>query len=174
MAQLSAGFQVLIERDLPQGDHHAQLPEQTQFFQKIRPTGVKFLHARLIARRGTAHRGRDIAVHETKAVVSMGRMGLVREAEPMERFVEPVAATVSGEDTAGSIAAVGGWGQTNYEKTGVRVAETRHRASPIGPVTELPPFGPGNCFSIDHQSRTPTAGYDLIIQDGQIRHGEPV
>src|SRR2546423_15676942 len=104
----------------------------------------------------------------------MGRMGLVRELEPMECFVEPVAATVSGEDPAGPIAAVGGRGQTNHEKTSVRVAEPRHWASPIGPVTELPPFGPGNCFSIDHQSRTSTTGYDLIVQESQIRHGKPV
>ena len=173
-AQLPAGFQVLIEGGPPQRDHHTQILEQTQFFQKVWPASVKLLHAWLVARRGTAHGRRDIAIRETQTVVSMGRTGLIREAEPMERFVEPVTATVPGENPTGSIAAVGCRREAHDQETSLRVAEPWHWASPIGPVPELPAFRPGDRFPMGHQSRAPSAGCDLIIQDSQIRHGEPV
>ena len=97
-------------------------------------------------------------------------MGLVGEAEAMQRLVEPVSAAVSGEHPAGAVPAMGGGRQPHHEETGIRIAEARNRTAPIGPVTELPSLGPGDRFSMGDQSGTPRAPRDPVVEQVEGSH----
>ena len=109
-------------------------------------------------------------LEEAKAVVAVGRMGLVGEAEAMQRLVEPVSAAVSGEHPAGAVPAMGGGRQPHHEETGIRIAEARNRTAPIGPVMELPSLGPGDRFSMGDQSGTPRAPRDPVVEQVEGSH----
>src|SRR5881296_607409 len=64
---------------------------------EVRPAPVELRAARLVAGRGTARGGADVAVAEREAVVARRRFRLAREAVAIQRLVQPVAARVARE-----------------------------------------------------------------------------
>ncbi len=173
-ARIPACPQIMIERDLAQRHHHSYPSEQTELLDHIRSARIEFFGQRLITWRGTPYYSRDVAVTEPEAVAAMGRVRLIGKLEPIEGFIEPISAAVSGEDPTCAIAAVRSRGEPNDEETGLRITEPRHWSSPIGPLTELATFCPGDRFSMRDQSRTPPAARDSLMQHGEILHRMPV
>ena len=115
-------------------------------------------------RRATVHRG-HVGPPQSQAVVERLARGLVREPGPEHRRVEEVPRSVSREDPAGAVPAVGRGGEPEHEHTGVGVAEPRHRPSPVGLVGEprdllarrpLPPLDqPRACMARDDVALDP-------------------
>src|SRR6185503_18085536 len=86
--------------------------------------------------------------------------GLVRESEPMERFVEPETTRVAGEHAARAVAAVRGRRQTHDQEARRRIAEPRHRLAPVRLVTELALLLACDALAVLAQARAELAGDD--------------
>src|SRR3989442_14628725 len=106
MAELAAGLEIAVERDLAQGYHDADAGEQPHLVHKEGPAPVEFLGQRLVAGERAADRGRDVAVNHAHPVVPRNRLGLPGEAAPVQGAVEPVAATASGAHLSCPVATV--------------------------------------------------------------------
>ena len=117
-------------------DHPQPRPQQLHLARQPRPAGVALLRCRLVRRRGAPHRRGDVDVVEAQPVVGRDRGRLVRQAGPVQRRIEPVAAAVAGEHPAGAVRAVRRGRQTDDQDLRRRIAEARHRSSPIGLVGE--------------------------------------
>src|SRR5581483_7592134 len=72
-----------------------------------------------------------------------------------------VPGSVSGEDAAGPVAAVGRRGQAEHEEPGLRVPEPRHRPAPVLLVGEPRRPIPGHLLAPGHEPRAPPAGDDV-------------
>ena len=75
-------------------------------------------------------------------VVERRRRRLVREAGPVHRPEQPVAAAVAGEHPAGAVRAVRGRRQTEHHDPCVRVAEAGDRPTPVRPRRGTTPASP--------------------------------
>src|SRR2546422_7892653 len=80
---------------------------------QVRPAAVELRAARLVAGRGTARGGADVAVAEREAVVARRRFRLAREAVAIQRLVQPVATRVAREHPARAVRAVCGGRQAH-------------------------------------------------------------
>ncbi len=95
-------------RDVAECDNHTNATEQMQLMLQIGSAGIELIMRGSIARRRTAHGSGNVAIAEHQAIVSRFRLGLIREPEAMECFVQPVAARVAGEQPTGAIRTVCG------------------------------------------------------------------
>lgn len=142
-----------IESNLSQGNDHTKTLKQPEFFYKVGAAPLEFYSARLILRGRAPNRSCNIAIDEPQAVSSMNRLRLIRESRSVKRPVEPVAAAISGKDSAGTIAAVGRRGKADNQKTRVGIAKTRQRFRPIAfPLVASRRFL-GDRFAPAHQPR---------------------
>jgi len=85
--QVAARFEILVERDLAQGYHDADLPQEAKFFQQIRAAIVELGWQGLVVRRGATDDGRDITVGELKPIVLVDGLRLIREAKAVQRLI---------------------------------------------------------------------------------------
>lgn len=104
----------------------------------------------------------------------MRRGRLVRKSEVMERLVKPVSATITGKDSARSVAAMGCRRQPQHIQARRRIAESRNRSSPVGPLSILSSLFLGNGLPIGHQTRAGSARDDVLIENAERSHGAEV
>ena len=95
---------------------------------------------------------------------------LVGEPEPVQRFVQPISATVSGKYASGSVSPMRCGREAQNVELGVGISESRDRLPPIGPVSELASFIPGYRFSVGNQPGAARAGDDVVIEYGECGH----
>ncbi len=125
-------------RDVAECDNDTNATEQMQLMFQIGPAGIELILRGSIARRRTAHGSRNVAIAEYQAIVSRFRLGLTREPEAMERFVQPGAARVAGEHPTGAIRTVRGRRQAHDQESASRVAEARNGFAPVVQVAKCP------------------------------------
>ena len=114
-----------IEGNLSQRDDHADIAEQIELLNEVRPAARKFNPARFIIRRRAPDGGGNVAIREFQTVISMNGVGLIGKTGSVERSVEPVATAIACEYSAGSIASVGRRREADNQKTRIRIAEAR-------------------------------------------------
>ena len=115
IAQFTACLDVLIERNLPERDHHADVFQQAKLFQQIGAAAIKLGWSGFIVGRRTTNGGGNIAILERKTVILMNRQGLTGKSIAVEGFIEPISAPISGKDTSGPISAMRRRGQPENE-----------------------------------------------------------
>ena len=96
------------------------------------------------------------------------------EAGPVQRGKEPVARAVAGEHAAGPVRPVRRRRQADDHEAGVRVAEARHAAAPVGLAGVGRPPGPRHLLAPRHQARAAAAGRHVPLHRGQGVPGCPV
>ena len=111
--RLNPGFQEGIEPDPSQRDDDLEATQEANLLDEIWATGAKLCQRGPVGRWGTADGSRNVAVVEVEPVVSMERLGLVREAGGVERTKQEVPTPVAGEHSPGSVAAMGGRSETD-------------------------------------------------------------
>ncbi len=151
VSQVSAGLEVVIEGDFPQGDNHLNSLEQAQLLQQKRTAGLKFLRRWFVPGRSTAHDCGNVAILQRESISPVGRMGLIGKIKPVQSFIEPIATSVTGKYSPGAIAAVGGWRESQHQEAGSWIPEARDRPAPIFPLLELSALCPRNGLSMGHK-----------------------
>jgi hypothetical protein len=167
MAQLAACFEILIKRNLPKRNDHADFLQLAKLLYQIGPAAIKLGRRGFIIRRRTTNRCGNVAIVERKPVIFMNRLGLIGESIAVEGFIEPISASISGKNTARPIPTMRRWGQSNNEQAAGRVAKGGNRPAPIDPIAVLLPFHAGDTFSVGHQTGTLPTLSDRLIQQGQ-------
>ena len=114
-----------IEGNLSQRDDHAEVAEQFELLNEVRPAALEFNSARLILRRRAPDRRSNITTSEFQTVVSMNRLRLISKSRSVKRSVEPVAAAISGKYSPGAITAMGRRRQTHDKQPCIKIAEPR-------------------------------------------------
>lgn len=115
MAEFSACFEILIERDFPKRDHNTDILQQAKLFRQIRTAAVELSWSRFIIGRRAPDDGGNIAVLERQAVVLMNRVWLVGKSIPVERFIQPISTAISRKNPSSPISTVRRRRQTDYE-----------------------------------------------------------
>lgn len=110
---------------------YAQTRQRIELLEQIRKAVPQLFRRRLILRGRTPRRGGDECVAQLEAVVSIGRVGLRREAGTIERRIKERTRGVSGERASGTVAAVRARGETNDHYARPRIAERGHRFAPV-------------------------------------------
>ncbi len=114
-----------------------------------------------VRRRRTAHRRGDVGVAQLQAVSDGGRGRLVGEAGPEHGREQPVAGTITREDPAGAVGAVGRGREARDQDPGPRVAEPGYRAAPVRVRAERRPLLPRHLLAPLDQTRARPALDDL-------------
>lgn len=90
-------------------------------------------------------------------------MGLIGKSGLVQGSVQPIAATVAGEHSAGSIRTVSCGGQADDEQVGHRIAEVRNGQAPVFPFLKGSPLGSSDFLAIASQPGTAFACYDSLL-----------
>lgn len=165
-----AGFQVVIERDLPQRDHHAVLLEEPQFVSQEPAAVFKLIECRFIPRWGATHRGPDVAIQKRQSIAAVRRRRLIGKPVSVQCFIKPIAASITGEHATGPIPTVGCRSEPKDIESGLGIAEARDGPSPIRPVHELTSFRLSDRLAIGDQTRTRRAVCDGCVQYREASH----
>lgn len=102
----------------------------------------------------------------------MLRGGLVGEAIPIQRIIQPIPAPITGKNAARPIPTMCRRGEPKYIEPRSGIAEAWNRPPPVDPITILFPFLPCNRLSIDDQPGTGHAFGDSLVQNRQVTHGD--
>lgn len=157
-----------VEGEFTEGDDDAEVElEELEFAGEEGAALLDFVQGGFVVGRGAVDGGGDVAVDELEAVVSRHGGGLVGEACAVEGAVEPVAATVSGEDAASSVAAVGSGGEADDEESGVGGAEAGDGFAPVGFGGESFDFVLGDLFAPLDEAGAGAAGDDFLEEEVQ-------
>jgi hypothetical protein len=125
--------------------------------------------SRPVARRRAADGGCDEAVAELEPVAPVHALGLVGEARPPERAVEPAAGLVAGERATRPVAAVRGRREADDQEPRLRVSPARHRPAPVLLVGERPPLLARHLLAPGHEPRAAHATDDVALEGAQLR-----
>jgi hypothetical protein len=93
---------------------------------------------------GATNGRRHVTVQQSESIISINRSLLTSEARFVQGSKKPIAAPVAGEDAPGSIAAMRGRRQSQYQQSGSRIAKTWNRFAPIPLICK-----PSHLFSSD-------------------------
>src|SRR6266480_46445 len=104
-----------------------------------------------------ARGGRDVAVAQLESVVPAPRDRQVREAEPVQRLVQPVAAGIPREHPAGAVRPVRRGRQAHDQQSRARVTKRGDGPAPIVPVAELALLVAGDAATVGTQPGTALA-----------------
>src|SRR5581483_3240081 len=105
--------------------------------------GVALRRRRLVRRRGTTDGRTDVTVAQPQPVAAVARCRPVGVTGAVQGAKQEVAGTITREDAARAVAAVGRRRQANDQDAGARVAEAGHRPAPVVLVAERGPLRPG-------------------------------
>src|SRR5439155_26122903 len=78
-----------IEGNLSQRDDHADVAEQFELLNEVRPAALKFNSARFVRRRRAPDRSGNVTINEFQTVVSMNRHWLISKSRCLKRSIEP-------------------------------------------------------------------------------------
>lgn len=150
--------------DVTKPDYDSNVSEEREFPGEPGTAMVQLVPGRLVAGRRAARGGRHVATPQLESVVAADRLSLAGETEPVKGLIQPVTARVTGEDAAGTVAAVSRRCEPDDEESRKRVAETRHRVAPVGPVTKL-----GLLFFRNSATVCPEPGAPFALDDGALQ-----
>lgn len=120
-----------FERVGTEGEVDAGSLEESELLLEKADALTPLLGERPVPRRGTAHRGGEVAVDEPQAVVARRRSRLVGETVSEEPRHEKVTGSVTGEHATGAVAPVGRRGEPDDDEPRRRIAPTRKRTAPV-------------------------------------------
>ena len=107
---VSPGKHIDPDADIEDGWEGVDIgPETIKRFSEERRAVVHLLRSRLIVRRSASVNGCYEAIGQHQSVISPLVSGLVREACPVQRSIEPLAAAIPGKHAASSVRPVRGW-----------------------------------------------------------------
>src|SRR5439155_6924151 len=149
-----------IVRDPAQHDHYLDPCEQPQLGLEIRPAALELRTGGLVPRRRAARRRADVAVGEPQAVVPGNGARPARESEAVQRLVQPIAARVAREHSAGAVRAVRRRREPYDQEPGPGVAEPRDRPAPVLFGAEFALLLPRNEPAVGPEPGTAIAGDD--------------
>ena len=87
----------------------------------------------------------------------------------MQRREEEIAGAVAGEEASRPVGSVGRRGEAEDHDPRLRVPETGHGPAPVGLVAVGGPLLPGDPLTPPHEARAEPAGYDFLLERGQLR-----
>lgn len=166
-AALFQDAQVRVESDFPQRDDNLNVGEQFQFTLEEWTAVAQFVGCWAIAGWRTVRGGGDPGVVKLKAVLCMAAFRLRSEPGAIQRAVQKVTGTISGEHTSSSIGTMSAGRQTEDQQPGRDIAERRHRFPPVIPVKISAPPRNRDTAAVGNQAWTPLAGHDLPIEGDQ-------
>ncbi len=160
-------IQISIEADFAEHHHHPEFFEQGDFAVEILRAIGKFIGQRLVLRRGTAHRRRNVSIGESHAIVAPGGQRLRSKAGLMQDRIHEVARTVAGKRTSSAVGAVSARCETENQQPGVGIAESRNRFGPVIPVHVGAPLLLPDLAAVSDQPVTTRAGDDFLVEYDQ-------
>ena len=147
-----------------EGDDHPAARQQLQLALQVGQAVVALLGGRLVGRRRAADDGGDVGVAQPQPVAAPLGLGLVGEAGPVQRRVEPLAGAVAGEHPPGPVGAVGGRRQADDRDPRGGVAEAVQRPRPVVLAAVATRRVGGARLAPLDQPRAAPAGVDLRRQ----------
>ena len=169
-AAFPVGRKEAIESDFTQDDNDFDSRKQFDFLNEIGTTAEKFGYARFVFRRRAAYRCRDIAIFELETIVSVNGVRLTGKSRTMQSAVEPIAAAIPCENSAGPIAAMRRRCKPNDQQPCLGITEAGKRSRPIFffavPARRLC----RNRFAPAHKTGTATAANNPRIELLECSH----
>src|SRR4029450_6509217 len=124
----------------------------------------------VLRRRASVHRS-DIEAAKLKAVITRHGLRTARQTRSMQGPVEEVTGAVPGEDAAGPVPAVCRGSQANHHEASGRVAEPRHRPSPVLLAGKPGGLLPGHTLAPLDESRAGPTDHDVPAERAQVSDG---
>jgi hypothetical protein len=153
-----------IEGQASKRDDDAYSAQQVQLAKEVRAAVRDLRGQRFVFGRRAANGRRHVTIKEFQSIVAIFRCGLICEARFVQGSKEPIAASVTGEDSAGSISAVSGRRESDDQDSRGSIAEAWDRTAPVVLIPEAPDFFLGDAFAPFDQPRTLPTFDDLLLQ----------
>jgi hypothetical protein len=163
------GLEHLVERETSERDDDAEITEQVELLEQVRPAVVDLRRQRLVLRRSASHRRADREAAQLQAVVRVHRRRLIGEPGLEERAHQEAAGAhrvgaVAGEHASGAVGSVRRGRQADDHDARERIAETRYRSRPVL-VVDVRAFAHApHLFAIGHEPRTARAAHDAGVE----------
>ena len=125
-----------VPREGPERHDRAELCQRFELSHQERQASIALVGRRLVPRRRAAVDGGDIGTPQREPVVTSHGCRLVREAAPMHRREQEVAAAIAGEDPSGAVTTVRRRSETDDRDGCSGIPETRDRSAPVRLVGE--------------------------------------
>ena len=113
-------------------------------------------------------RRRDPCIGKLKAVLRAVALGLGSKTRVVERPIEEVAGTISGEHTSSPIRAMRTGRQTKNQQPRRSITEGRYGFTPVLPIEISPAFCYGNFAAVVDQAGAALAGHYLAVQRDRV------
>jgi hypothetical protein len=144
-------------------------PQNFKIALKVRTAIQKLGTQRLIRRRRATNSRNDVSILQCETVVALRRCRLVRESRAVQRLKQKISRAIPGKHASGAISAMRCGRKTQNQQFCVRVAESRHRFSPVFAAPKREPLFTRHSFAVFHQPRTLPAPDNFLVQ-----HSKPV
>lgn len=154
--------------DAPKAENPGPGPALHHPFQP-RAAVLNFLVGRLVVGRGAVANRHDDHIRERQTVIRRSRCRLVRNARLVESAVEPVARTVSGKHSSGTVRAIRRRCKADDQKLCVGITEWWYRLAPIR-LASIPFWRVRRHRTAPlAQARTPFARRNIVLDREDLR-----
>src|SRR5580693_8465337 len=123
--------EISIEANPAKRDHDPHILEALYFAIQIRSALRQLLRKRLVIGRSAAYRRRDVEAFQLKAILAIGRGGLVGKAGFIQNREHELARRISGERPAGAVRAVRSGSQAEDKNARIGIAKAGHGLAPV-------------------------------------------
>src|SRR5262245_51419123 len=97
----------------------------------------------------------------------MGSCRLIREASLVQNGIHEVSRRIAREGTSGSVGTMSSRCKAHDQNSGVRIAESGNRFSPVVPLAIRTSFLARDLLAVSHQAWAASAGNYFAVQDVQ-------
>ncbi len=149
--------------NLPQR-HDGPRPHRVERCVEPLATRRDLLWQRFVVRRSAVADRGDSTIDEFQSIVRRSCRRLIGEAGPMERPIQPLAATVAGKHPACSIRTMRRWGKADDQQSCRRIAEIRHGPAPILPIGKACSLRHRHVLAMRNQPRASLARDNAAIE----------
>jgi len=112
--QVLTGTQIGIKGDFAEWHNHLDCGQQLEFSKQIGLAVGNFLALRLIRWGSTVQRLSDKTVVQLQTVITVYGRGLIGKTVRVQGPIEPFPTAIASKSPASTVAAVGGWRQTEH------------------------------------------------------------
>jgi 2-keto-3-deoxy-L-fuconate dehydrogenase len=141
--------------------------KQVEFPIEEAPARVQLSGCWLVVRRRAVGSCGNPCVAQLEPVAGRPALRLRGQARPIERSIQEVPRPVPRKHPSRAIGPVGCRSEAENQQPRGRIAEGRHRLTPVVPVEKCAPLGCGNFPAVADQAHAPAACRDLAVQYGQ-------
>lgn len=149
------------QRETSETNDHLDIAQHREFTGQVRRAIFSLAGCWLVVGWRAPNRRRDPRVLQRQAVVARNRLGLRRQACLVHRPKQPIAASITGENSSGSIRAVSTRRKTQNQNFCANVAEAGDRFAPISLGRIRSPLLHRDFLSPLHQTTALAARRDL-------------